>query len=245
MKKNLFLFTVLLGYSVSLFAQAKVTKPYQMFETTWMMPKRGHEKQFEKGVMGHNAKFHASGPHAARLSVITEGFGSDGWYVWSMGPTTYTDMDHQPNGNKEHDDDWTTNVDGHIEKYGESSLWRLQEDLSFTPANYAPANLDVWSIDIKPGMKYQFNDLMKKWKALWEAKKYPFALRVFNNDLFSGSGADASIVYSFDNYASFDLDIKWREDYEAMFGTGSWDNFWKAWNECVVSTDEHLRHFIK
>ena len=121
----------------------------------------------------------------------------------------------------------------------------MQEDLSYTPANYNPANLDVWSVDIKSGMRYQFNDLMKKWKALWDTKKYPFSLRVFNNELFSAKGADAAIIYSFDNYATFDIDIKWREDYEAMYGAGSWDNFWKTWNECVVSTDEHLRKFLK
>ena len=246
MKTTLLLATVLTGCTVSLFAQTAKVKPYQMFETNYIMPKHGQESQFEAGMKAHNAKFHAAGtPTAARCAQITEGTGSEGWYIFVMGPLMYTDLDKQPQGTKEHDDDWNTNVDSHVEKYGESNLWKLQEDLSYTPPNYNPDRADVWSMDIKQGMRFQFAELMKKWKALWEAKKYSFSLRVFYNELFDSDGKDAGIVFSFNNYADFDLDIKLREDYEAMYGPGSWDNFWKSWNECVVSTDEQLRKFIK
>lgn len=245
--KNIFLLiTVLTGYTVSLFAQtAGAAKTYQMYNTTYMKPKHGEEKQFEAGVVAHIAKFHASGPNMARLAIITEGHHSDGWYLWSMGPLMYADLDHQPDGNKEHDADWDANVDSHVAEYGESNLWKLQEDLSVTPPNYRPDRADVWSIDIKPGMRYQFADLMKKWKAMWEAKKYTYSLRVFYNDLWSKEGNDVGIVFSFNHYADFDDDISWRNDYESMYGAGSWDNFWKSWNECVASTDEHLRKYIK
>ncbi len=245
MKNLILLLTILIGYAASLAGQSAMPTTYQMYSNTMMKPKQGHEKQFEAAVMAHNAKFHASGPNMARLSAITYGTGSDGWYVWSMGPLMYKDLDHQPDGNKDHDDDWANNVDIHVDQYGTSTLWKLQDDLSYTPANYMPANIDVWTLDIKPGMRYQFADLMKKWKAMWEAKKYPFSLRVFYNDLWSKDGRDASIVYSFTNYAEFDSDISWKNDYEALYGAGSWDNFWKTWNECVASTDEALRHFMK
>jgi hypothetical protein len=246
MKKTTLLLVAFFAISVINFAQTAkpVNKTYQMYNTNYMMPKRGQEKLFEAGVKAHIAKYH-TGPFSARLSVITEGAGSDGWYVWTMGPMTYTDMDHQPDGNKEHDDDWSANVDSNVEKYGESNLWKLNEELSYTPPNYNPSNIDVWGLDIKQGMRYKFNDLMKKWKALWEAKKYTFSLRVFNNDLWSTKGNNASIVFSFDKYAEFDQDISWRNDYEAMYGAGSWDNFWSQWNECVLNTNEQLRKFIK
>ena len=245
MKKILMLATVLAGCIAPLFAQTAKVKAYQMYTTNYMMPKHGMEQQFEDGLKAHNAKYHASGPYAARIYQITEGTGSDGWYVWVMGPNMYSDLDKQPQGDKAHDDDWTNNVDKYVEKYGESNFWKLQEDISYTPSNYNPERTDVWSMDIKQGMRYKFADLMKKWKALWEAKKYPFSLRVFYNDLFDSDGKDAAIVYSFTNYSDFDLDLKWREDYEAMYGPGSWDQFWKTWDECVVSTDEHLRKQIK
>jgi hypothetical protein len=246
MKKVLLIMAVVVGYTVSLYAQAsKLTKSYQMFNVNYMKPKRGEEKQFEAAVLAHNARFHNAAPYTARLAKISEGSGSDGWYVWVMGPNMYADLDHQPDGNKEHDDDWSKNIDVHVAEYGESNFWKLQDELSYTPPNYMPERVDVWTMDIKPGMRYQFADLMKKWKALWEAKKYPYSMRVFYNDLFSANGKDASIVYSFSKYSDFDFDIKWREDYEAMYGVGSWDNFWKVWNESVASTDEHLRKYIK
>jgi hypothetical protein len=243
--KKLLLLLLIACTGGSLSAQTGKVKNYQMYENTLMKPKRGHEKLFEAGVKAHNAKFHAAAPYTARLSAITDGSGSDGWYIWTLGPMMYSDLDNQPDGKKDHDDDWAANVDPHVEEYGEATLWKLQDEISYTPVNYNPERLDVWMVDIKPGMRYQFGELMKKWKGLWDAKKYDMSMRVFYNDLFSAKGKDAGIVYSFPNYAEFDKDIKWREDYEAMYGTGSYDNFWKQWNECVASTDEQLRKFIR
>jgi hypothetical protein len=245
MRKITILFAILVAFT-NLMAQTGKVKPYKMMNTMTVKPKRGQETQFEDAVKAHIAKFHPTGtPTAARLSVITEGQGSDGWYVWAMGPLMYTDLDNQPQGKKDHDDDWSANVDVHVEAYGESMFWKLQEQISYTPANYNPDNIDVWTIDIKPGMRPQFEELMKKWKAMWDAKKYPFSLRVFYNDLWNSDGKDVSIVYSFANYAEFDLDISWKNDYNDMYGKNSWDEFWKEWNTCVNSTGEHLRKFIK
>lgn len=245
MKKILTILSLVLWTASVAFSQGKV-KPYQMFETTPMKPKRGHEKQFEESVKSHNAKYHASGPHKAALAAVTEGMNSNGWYYWIMGPCTYTDLDTQPNeNNAEHDNDWAANVDPHVEEYGEIYTWKLQDSLSFTPPNYNPDRVDVWIMDIKPGMKGRFSELMKKWKALWDANNYPYSMRLFFNDLWSGKGQDAAIVYSFNRYADFDIDIKWKEDYERKFGTGSWDKFWKEWNECVASTSEQLRKYIR
>ena len=158
----------------------------------------------------------------------------------------YADLDKQPQGQKEHDDDWAKTVDPLVDQYGETNFWRLQEELSYTPANYNPERLDVWVVDIKPGMRYQFADLMKSWRAMWEAKKYPYSMRVSYNDLWSDTGADAGIVFSFSHYADFDdPNTDWRKDYEALNGPGSWDNFWKQWNTCVNSTSEQLRQLIK
>ncbi len=245
MKKLTLMLMVLFSYSIGLYAQTASNTSYKMYNTQMMKPKRGQEKQFEAAVKAHIAKFHPIGTFDARLSVITDGFNSDGWYMWSMGPLTYTDLDKAPQGENGHDDDWDKNVDIHVEQYGESNFWKLKEDESYTPPNYRPDRLDVWALDLKPGMNYMFSDLMKKWKAVWDLKKYPYSFRVMNNDLWSKRGNDAAIIFSFNKYADFDLDISWRKDYEAMYGAGSWDNFWKVWNECVESTDEQLRKFIK
>jgi len=245
MKKQVTLLFAILWMASTLFAQDKV-KPYQMYESLPLKPKRGHEKQFEEAIKAHNARFHASGPHKASLSVVTEGSGSNGWYFWIMGPCMYSDLDGQPaETSNDHDNDWSANVDPNVAEYGESHLWRLQDSLTFTPANYNPERLDIWAMEIRQGMRGRFTDLMKKWKGLWDANKYPYSMRVFFNDLWSKNGPNAVIVYSFTHYADFDLDIKWKDDYEKKYGTGSWEKFWKEWNEVVASTSEQLRKVIK
>ncbi|HEX5626301.1 MAG TPA: hypothetical protein VFX48_09810 [Saprospiraceae bacterium] len=226
-------------------AQNTNAKPaYQMINSMMVKPKRGMEKKFEQGVLAHIEQFHKSGPNRARLAVISEGFRSDGWYVWTMGPTTYTELDRAPQGEAKHDEDWDKNVDIYVEQYDENFLWKLQDEISYTPADYNPKNLDVWIIDLKPGMRFEFGELMKKWKTMFEQKKYPYSQRVFYNELWNRRGMDVSIAFSFDKYADFDLDIKFKEDYESIFGPGSHAAFWRSWNNCVENTTEHMRKFL-
>jgi hypothetical protein len=244
--KKILLLIAFAGFVTALSAQtAPPKKAYQIYQTQYIKPKHGKETQFEAAVKAHNAKFHATGPHSARLSVITTGSGSDGWYVWAMGPFMYPDLDHAPAGEKTHDDDWTNNIDPLVDQYGETTNWKLDEDISITPADYKPENIDVWTMDVKPGMRAKFADNLKMMAAVWKAKKYPYSFRVFNNDLFSSNGKDVSIVYSFKNYTEFDMDFKFKEDYESINGAGSWQKFWDTWNECTSSTDEHFRKFLK
>lgn len=245
MKKQILALISIPVFACCMYAQtSKTVTNYQMFNVMNIMPKKGMEEQFEAGISAHNAKYHSSGPYKARCASITHGAGSDGWYVWAMGPLTYTDMDNEPNGNKEHDADWNKNVDAFVDHYGETKLWKLREDLSVTPPNYNPGRVDVWGITVNPGMRYKFDELMKKWKGMWEAKKYTYCLRVFNSDLMT-SGHNTSMVFSFEKFAEFDLDVSWKNDYESLYGSGSWANFWKDWNECVSATDEHLRKYLK
>src|SRR5436189_5023821 len=122
MRKLSLTLAVLFAFAASLVAQSTSgTKTYQMVQIMLIKPKQGQEKAFEDAVKAHDAKYH-SGAYAAQLWAIDYGKGSDGWYVWRMGPLMYTDMDKQPQGNKEHDDDWSKNVDPHVQEYGETSL---------------------------------------------------------------------------------------------------------------------------
>jgi len=104
MKKILLLVLVMAGYVISLSAQTGKVKPYQMYTTNYMKPKRGHEKHLRRGE-GTRCKVSCNCAIYSRLSAITEGTGSDGWYIWTMGPLMYTDLDNQPDGKKDHDDD--------------------------------------------------------------------------------------------------------------------------------------------
>jgi hypothetical protein len=246
MRKFSFFVVVILFATSIAFAQTNMVKPYTMYQTELIKPKIGQEPAFEKAVMAHISKFHASDPYKARLERVDGGMGSDGWYVFIMGPTNYAAMDGQPNGNNQaHDDDWSKNISPLVEKYGETSFWKLQDDLSYTPASYAPAMLDIWSLKIKPGMRYKFEDLAKKISKVSTDKKYAMSFRVFYNDLFDQSGYNASVVFGFNKWSDLDIDVAYKADYEAAYGPGSWDNFWDDWRSCVETVDESIRTFVK
>jgi len=246
MRKLLVSTVLMLSITTILFAQGTMVKPYTMYQNEMIKPKIGQEAAFEKAVMAHIAKFHTADPYKARLSRLDMGMGSDGWYMFSMGPTNYTALDGQPNGNNAaHDDDWNKNIAPLVSEYGETTLWRLNEDISFTPANYMPEKVDVWQIKVKPGMRYKFEELCKKVSKIYVDKKYPFSFRVFYNDLFAQSSYNAAIVFSFNKWADLDLDMAYKADYEAVYGAGSWDNLWEDWRSCVDKTDEVIRSFVK
>lgn len=246
MRKKLIVVIALLCYATGIFAQAPaVVKPYVMYENSMMKPKQGKQQAFEKAVVAHIAKFHNADPYKARLSRIDVGNNSDGWYIFSMGPCMYSQLDGEPEGNKAHDDDWNLTIEPLVEQYGETMHWKLNEDISYTPAGYLPERVDVWQVKIKPGQRYRFEELMKKMSKVAKDKNYASSVRVFNNDLWNGSGYNAAIVYGFNKWADLDMDVQYQQDYEAVYGEGSWVNFWRDWRDAVELVDEHIRTFMK
>jgi hypothetical protein len=245
MRKLLVIAVVMLCSAAVVLAQDKV-KPYTMYQNEMIKPKIGSEAAFEKAVMAHIAKFHASDPYKARLSRIDAGTNSDGWYIFSMGPTNYTAMDGQPNGNNAaHDDDWNKNIAPLVQEYGETTDWKLQDDISYTPANYLPEKIDVWLIRIKPGMRYKFQEICQRAAKVSTDKKYAMSFRVFYNDLFAGSGYNAAITFGFNKWSELDIDVAYKADFEAAYGPNSWQNWWDDYRSCVEVTDECIRSFIK
>ena len=76
-------------------AQEKEKKSYDMAEITFMLPKIGMEKAFVKAVTAHNNLYHKEGPYQAHLDNVLTGKEA-GWFVWIMGPCTFTDLDSRP-----------------------------------------------------------------------------------------------------------------------------------------------------
>ena len=87
-------FTLMLTTAVVTAQEEKET--YGMAEITYMLPKIGMERAFVEAVKAHNEKFHKEGVFKASLDNILTGK-ETGWYVWIMGPCTFTDLDNRPN----------------------------------------------------------------------------------------------------------------------------------------------------
>ncbi len=225
-------------------AQEKEKETYGMAEITYMLPKIGKEKAFVKSVNAHNDKYHAEAPHASYLDNILTGKEA-GWYVWIMGPCTFTDLDSRPEGGA-HDDDWTNNVAPNVHKYGRTEYWRFNEKLSFI-ANDTPPKLEtLWVLDIKRGDFYRFKALMTKIQAT-HAKRGTDNIKVYSNQFYANDGREVVIVWDAQNWADFDSDDgSIKKDFEELHGEGTWQNILDEWNDIVVSLNSQVwKHDVK
>ena len=94
-------------------------KKYRAVELSYMKAKIGMEAKFEAAVKAHNAKYHKEGAYESELYAIATG-NETGWYVWIMGPCTFSDLDNRPNDDA-HTNDWDKNVSPKVAKYGKNT----------------------------------------------------------------------------------------------------------------------------
>lgn len=225
-------------------AQETDEKTYGMAEITYMLPKIGSEKAFVQNVNAHNDTYHKEGPNHAYLDNVLTGKES-GWYVWIMGPCTFTDLDSRPEGGA-HDDDWTKNIAPHVHKYGRTEYWRYNAKLSFK-ANDTPPKLEtLWVLDIKRGEYYRFKALMTKIQAA-HVKKGSDNVSVYRNQFYANDGREIVIVWDSPNWADFDNDNGGiKKDFEELYGEGSWQNMLEEWDDVVESMNRQVwKHDVK
>ena len=212
---------------------------YGMAEITYMLPKIGMEKAFEGAVKAHNEKYHKEGVFKASLDQILTGK-ETGWYVWVMGPCTFSDLDNRPNDDA-HTNDWDKNVSPNVLKYGRNEFWRYNTKLSYRTENSdAPKFENIWFVDVKKGQDYKFNEFLEKVKKAHE-KRGDGNLNVYNNQFREGNGRDVAIVWTFNKWAEMDEDDGGIKKYfEEIYGEGSWDNALKDWENSTESINSQV-----
>lgn len=212
---------------------------YGMAEITYMLPKIGMEKAFESAVKAHNQKYHKEGVFKASLDLILTGK-ETGWYVWIMGPCTFSDLDNRPN-DAAHTHDWDKNVSPNVLKYGRNEFWRYNTKLSYRgDASDSPKFENIWFVDVKKGQDYKFNEFIKKVKKAYE-KKEKGNFHVYNNQFKEGNGRDVAIVWAFNKWAEMDEDDGGIKDsFEEIYGEGSWDNALKDWADSTKSINSQV-----
>jgi hypothetical protein len=163
--------------------------------------------------------------------------------VWVMGPCTFTDLDGRPDS-KEHEDDWSTNVEPYIEATS-AEYWKNDKDISYVPENFKWGSKVVWTVyDIKPFMGYRFKEMCKKIAAVYAAKKYTYNFQVFMNQFDSKDGRDFGIEVDFNNWAFFDRDDNFRKDYEEINGEGSFQQLLNEYRDVVISSVDEVVELV-
>jgi hypothetical protein len=208
-------------------------KSYQMVEITYMMPKVGMEKAFVKAVKEHNQKFHNQDPYSASLDRIATGKYS-GWFVWVMGPTTFSQLDNRPSKGA-HEDHWNKTISPLVKKYGRTEYWRNNKKLSFKANDNRPPLENIWFVEVKRGEYYRFKDLISKFTEAFK-KKGDDNFFMYNNQFNQDDGRDVAFVWTLNSWADMDDDDGGvKKYYEELNGEGSWENAMKEWQAVTES----------
>jgi len=224
-------------FSYSSFAQEDENKSYKMAQIIYIDAKVGMEATFEKAVKEHNVTYH-DGVYSASLDLIMSGKDA-GWYVWIMGPCTFTDLDNAP-GEGAHADHWNTNVAPNIKKYGRQEYWKLNDKLTYQSSDEEMGYTNLWFIDLKRGDYYRFNALMTKIKEAFE-KRGKGSMRVYDSQFNGDDGRDIAIAWDLKNLAEMDSDEESiKTEYEEINGEGTWNNMLDEWEEIALSINSQL-----
>lgn len=237
--KNYFIVALLcVGLLLTSTVQAQEEKKYQMVEVTFMLPKVGMEKAFEKGVKSHNEAYHKDGNFKAHVDYIMTGK-KTGWYAWIMGPCTFTDLDSRPKDDA-HDKDWDQKVAQTIAKYGSTEYWKHNPKLSYSSGDMTPTLEEIWFVGLKRGDYYRFKELMNKIKAAFE-KKGEGTMQIYDNQFNESNGRDIAIVWGMKNWAELDNeDASIKKEFEEVHGEGTWQNAMDEWTEITESIVSQL-----
>lgn len=240
MKKTFIILAAFMAATLIVSAQAD----YKMWETIYLVPKKGSEEALKKGMADHNKKYHNEGPYQAHVWNVISG-PHEGQWLWAMGPCTFTDLDNAPGGGDDHDKDWMENIEAYCDKVHEIKYWKLNEKVSYWPEQ-DPGGKVLWStFEIKDYDMYRFNSLMEKVKEVYDTKKYSHGFNVYASRFDSGDGEDVVLEWQFEKWAWFDRDQKFRDDYEEVHGEDSWWKFIEEWREVAKKTSDELAEYMK
>lgn len=211
---------------------------YSMARITFVKAKVGMEGDFVDAVAEFNKKFHSEAPFTARLDRIATG-SEAGWFVWIMGPLTFTDLDSWDTGG-ERAAYLKENVYNKIAKFGRTEFWRYNPKLSFDGVDEPVAMSNLWLIDIKSGEYHRFKEFMEKVQPVF-AKMNRDNMRVYNNAFNEDDGRDVVIVWTNTKWADMDEENNdFESTYEEMHGKGSWQNALDNWQDFTVTVRSSL-----
>lgn len=201
---------------------------YQMWESIMLTPDNTKLKVLAENMRKHNQTYHKEGVHKATVYSISTGPNA-GKIVWQMGPLTYADLDTRPSVGG-HDDDWRDNVMPYIKKMNTVEYWKEDAERSNTSMldgdNSKYPILFVRFFEVNPGHGYTINRWFSQVKATLQSIDGEYPWGVYINEFQQGDlGRHIAAVNFNKNWAEFDLDIKFVEAFEKIYGENSFNTF--------------------
>jgi len=239
MKKSITLFVSFLLFTGLTFAQDGT----HLYVGLYLAPKMGHVQQLNTALASHNKQFHGEGPYAAVVQSILTGRRS-GEYGWLMGPCTFADLDTEPLGHADHDNDWNNNVLPHVEDLSNIEYWERDNDLVYEPEGYSTDKLRIRFHRTKRGAGGQFADHFASIVKVYKEKNYQNSVSLYWNRFPTAYGRNIATVSGFQKWAEFDEDSGFVSDFEEVHGEGSWAPWLEKLYELTEWTDNEVRQVI-
>lgn len=248
MKKKLIslvtIVTLVLGTVFTINAQDD-NASYEMWEDMMFTPDNTKLKVLQDNIRKHNQTYHKAGPHKATVYNIVSGPNA-GKIIWEMGSLTYADLDTRP-GVGGHDADWRDNVSPYIKNISTTEYWKSDKKLNNTDMldddNSKYPILFVRYFEVAdgpaPGVNTFFERVSKTVKALEGVNPWG----VYYNEFRQGDLGRHIATFGFSpNWADFDRDVNWIENFNKVNGEGAYQNqqdlysttFKNSWDEIWV-----------
>jgi len=241
MKKFTVLMMAVFAFTVFSFAQEE-EKSYVMYENTRLVVKSDKYKEFKEAMAHHNKTYHAEGPNHANVWSVSVGEDA-GQIIWSMGPCTFEQHDHRPDGS-DHNDDWTNNVLPTIKYVDGSNMWKRDDKLSYSPEGATSSKLSIRVYDLKDWQGYRFKELLEKALEVYKVNSYDWTFSTYWPRFNTVEGEDVALVWGFNEWAWFDKDSNFKKDFEAVHGEGSWFKFIEELRGTVESSKDEVWEII-
>jgi hypothetical protein len=220
-------------------------KSYQMWEDMMFTPDNAHLKVLGENMRKHNQKYHKDGAYKATVYNITTGPNA-GKIVWEMGTLHYGDLDKRPAVGG-HDEDWRDNISPYIKETSTVEYWKADKKLNNTAmldgdnSKYPILFVRYFEVvdEPTPGLRTFFERTSKTVKALDGVNPWG----VYYNEFRQGNLGRHIATFSFSpNWADFDRDVNWVENFNKVNGENSWQNqmdlysttFKNVWDEIWV-----------
>lgn len=244
-KCNSLLLMVAIVFGAMFTVNAQDDSSYEMWEDIMLTPVNTKLKVLAENMRKHNQKYHNAGSHKATVYNITSGPNA-GKIIWEMGALTYSDLDTRPSVGG-HDEDWRDNIDPYIKKTNTVEYWKADKKLNNTDMldgdNSKYPILYVRYYEVEPGQGFNVRTFFKKISETIKTLDGVNPWGVYYNEFQQGDLGRHIAGFSFSpNWADFDRDVNWVENFEKLHGENSWQThvnlrnatFSNRWDEIWV-----------
>ena len=234
MRKTIFLW-LLIAAGYFGFSQEKT-----LVHSLLLKPKAGMKLQFENSIKAHNQKFHSAANKVFVFEIISGE--KTGTFQVAWPPTSWAEMDNMK-PNTAHDQDVQTTIAPKLEVNEGMIFSRRVDSVSHGDNDWTIPKTQVTTWHIKRGKTQDFLGWLKKIKMAFDNTNDPRNSTIYSK-LMAGTDPQVILISRYKNgwkemeqgyYTSL------KDVYTKAYSAAEWDEYMKAFNEFVESTETYLR----